>query len=80
MNGLRFLLARRWYDLAGDISWFIASHLPKRVCSMVFSRMLAVATSGKYSATVIPELSAIDCHKRFIEDDYQNPSIEEWDG
>jgi len=48
------------------ICMWIAWHLPERIVSWCFSRITAVATSGKYSSTVMSELSAIDALKRWL--------------
>jgi hypothetical protein len=44
---------------------WIAWRLPKNLVKWVSIRLIASATSGKYSNTIVPELTAIDALKRW---------------
>ena len=47
---------------------WIAWHLPKDIVGWCFSRVVGVATTGKYSSQVVPELTAADALKRWLEE------------
>ena len=46
------------------LTW-IAWHLPRKVVMWCYVRVVAHATTGAYSNTVVPELSAVDALKRW---------------
>lgn len=49
---------------------WLAWKLPKRLVYMAAIRLASFATVGRYSDTVVPELTAVDAIKRW-EDSYQ---------
>lgn len=53
-------------DKATDraLCW-IAFRLPKRLAMWVYVRVLVHATTGQYSNTVVPEITAADALKRW---------------
>lgn len=44
---------------------WIAGMLPRRVCYFTFIRVVAETTTGRYSNTVVPELTAMEAVKRW---------------
>ena len=44
---------------------FIAWHLPKRIVEWAFFRVMAHATSGKYSGAVVPDIKAMKAIERW---------------
>jgi len=50
------------------ICQLIAWSLPKRLVMWCSVRLIAHATQGKYSETVVPELTAMDALKRWEDD------------
>jgi hypothetical protein len=53
------------------ICMWIAWHLPKEVVAWCFSRVVGVATTGKYSNTIVPELTALEALKRWHKQDME---------
>lgn len=51
-----------------DLLYVIAAHLPKSVVLYCALYVMSYATTGKYSNTVVPELSGMDAIKRFSHD------------
>jgi len=51
-----------------DFWMWLAWHLPAKLVHWCHVRVVAHATTGKYSNTVVPELSAMDAGKRFYDD------------
>lgn len=47
------------------ITQWLAWRLPKRLVYWASIRLIANATQGKYSSTVVPELTAIEALKRW---------------
>ena len=47
------------------ISRWIAYHLPKWVVYFATIRLIAHATTGKYSNTIVPELGAMEALERW---------------
>lgn len=51
------------------IFWlWIVKRLPKRVVYFCFLHVMSYATSGKYSGTIVPELSGMDAIDRYGKD------------
>ncbi|MDD5053446.1 MAG: hypothetical protein PHO27_11995 [Sulfuricurvum sp.] len=48
------------------LSW-LAWKLPEALVGYCFIRVIAMATTGKYSSTVVPELKATDALRRWLE-------------
>jgi len=44
---------------------WIANHLPVEICYFCFIRVMAYATTGAYSDTIVPELEGMEALKRF---------------
>ena len=47
---------------------FLVKILPKKLMYFSYIDVVAYATTGKYSSTVVPELSAMDAVKRYGDD------------
>lgn len=60
----RYLISRRWEHF---IIWF-SRRLPKCLVKWSFYRIMADVTTGKYSDTTVPELTAIDAIDRWCKD------------
>jgi len=61
---LRLLLARK-----AEAFWrFLANCLPRKLVYFAAIRLVAHATTGEYSATVVPELRAMDALSRWSKD------------
>lgn len=54
--------------LLTDILFMVAKILPKTVVLYCAIYVMSYSTTGKYSNTVVPELSGLDAIKRFSED------------
>lgn len=51
---------KRWY--------WIVNLLPKKLIYFCFLHVMAYATAGKYSGTIIPELAGMEAIKRYGDD------------
>ena len=51
--------------LSDRICMFIAWHLPSNLIKWSAIRLMAFATIGKYSDTIVPELTAMEALKRW---------------
>lgn len=51
-----------------DLIWWLIMLIPKRIQYYCFLNIVAYATSGKYSNTVVPELPAMEALNRFEKD------------
>ena len=54
----------RFLDSSGFYMW-LSRKLPKRLLAVCAVQVLAQATTGKYSSTVVPEITAVDAVNRF---------------
>lgn len=43
----------------------LARMVPRTLCQWVFIRVVSHATTGAHSKTVVPEITAMDCLKRW---------------
>ena len=49
--------------------WFwLVRKLPKSVVNFCFMHVMAHSTTGKYSGTIVPELTGMDAVKRYLDD------------
>jgi len=48
--------------------WLIRNFIPKKLVYFCFMHVMVHATTGKYGATVVPELSGMDAIKRYGND------------
>ena len=49
--------------------WFwLVRKLPKSVVYFCFMHVMAHSTEGKYSGTIVPELTGMDAVKRYLDD------------
>ena len=46
----------------------LARRLPKRIQLYIYCDVVAVATTGKYGNTVVPEITAVDVLKRWSDE------------
>ena len=56
-----------WEKLKDKIIIAIAWKMPRRLVTHCYARVAAHAVQGKYSGTVVPELSMIEALKRWNE-------------
>lgn len=62
----KLTLFRMWRTKMTDrIYMAIAWRLPRKLAMWVFIRVAAHATTGKYSSTIVPELTAMDALQRW---------------
>ena len=54
-----------YYRIREKLATWIAWKLPRYLVMWCAVRLVAHATQGKYSSTVVPELSAMDALKRW---------------
>jgi hypothetical protein len=62
--GRKYLMRKR----SDQFFLWLARHLPKRLIMWSYVDVVAVATTGKYSNTVVPELTAVDAFKRWSDE------------
>jgi len=48
--------------------YFIVDLLPKKLVYFCFMKVMAYSTTGKYSSTVVPDLTGMDAIKRYGDD------------
>ena len=48
--------------------YFLVDLLPKKIVYFCFMKVMAYSTTGKYGATIVPELSGMDAVKRYGDD------------
>ena len=53
--------------------YWVVSRLPKKMVYFCFMHVMAHATTGKYSSTVVPELTGMDAIDRYSLDKSLNP-------
>ena len=51
-----------------NIMIWICSKLPKTLVYYCANNLVAYSTTGKYSTTIVPELTAMDALKRYADD------------
>lgn len=51
-----------------DFWYMIVRMLPKKLVYFCFMHVMTHSTTGKYSDTVVPELSGVDAAKRYAKD------------
>lgn len=54
----------KWFE---NFLWWLAMHLPKRLDGYVYIRVATSGTVGKYSDTVLPELTIVEAYRRWFE-------------
>jgi hypothetical protein len=47
------------------LEWKVAFLLPRKIAALAAVRVVAEATTGRYSTTVVPELPAMEALKRW---------------
>lgn len=58
----------RFMQLPTRFMMWLVYHLPKSVIYYSTIRLVAAVTTGKYSNTIVPELSAMDAIQRYQQD------------
>jgi len=48
--------------------YFLVKLIPKKVVYFCFMHVMVYSTTGKYSSTIVPELSGMDAIKRYGND------------
>ena len=48
--------------------YWLVKKLPKKIIYFCFMHVMAYATTGKYSSTIVPELTGMDAIKRYGDD------------
>ena len=56
-----------WQAKKGDIQMNVAFLIPRWLVYWASVRLIAHATTGKYSSTIVPEITAMDALKRWDE-------------
>lgn len=56
-----------WQAKKSEIQMWVAWHIPKWLVYWASIRLISHATTGKYSSTVVPEITAMDALKRWDE-------------
>ena len=51
-----------------DFWYWVVSKLPKKVIYFSFLHVMVHASTGKYSDTIVPELTGMDAIKRYAKD------------
>lgn len=54
------------------IMMWVVDRLPKVIVYLCFIKVVALATTGKYSNTVVPEITAMEALKRYGEDNAED--------
>jgi hypothetical protein len=62
------MLKYHFQKLSTDVFFLIAKFLPKSVVLYCAIYVMSYSTTGKYSNTIVPELSGMDAIKRFSDD------------
>jgi len=60
-----FVMRGRWYILKEKFMFWFVWKLPKKLVYFCAIRVVAYATTGKYSNIIVPELTAMDAIKRW---------------
>ena len=63
-----WMIKHWWLVKKEKLQIWIAGLLPKWLVMRAFVRLTAYATTGRYSSTVVPELTAMEALKRWDEE------------
>lgn len=63
---MRMWIIKHWFERKAEkiLTWFVW-RLPKKIVMWSAIRVVAHATTGKYSGQIVPDLTAMDAVKRW---------------